>query len=68
MFNCFLQIFYSLLMMLSRHNYNTRNNSQASTETNDNPENNPTPCETSDLILYLEKKLLSRFDSLDRKY
>ena len=32
----------------------TRNNSQASSETNDNPENNPTPCETSDLILNLE--------------
>ena len=67
MFNCFLQIFYSLLMMSSHHNYNTRNNSQASTETNDNPENNPTPCETLDLILNLEKKLLSRFDSLDKE-
>ena len=45
--------------MSSHHNYNTRNNSQASSETNDNPENNPTPCETLDLILNLEKKLLS---------
>ena len=54
-------------MMSSYHNYNTRNNSQASSETNDNPENNPTPCETSDLILNLEKKLLSRFDGLDKE-
>ena len=53
--------------MSSHHNYKTRNNSQASTETNDNPENNPTPCETSDLILNLEKKLLSRFDGLDKE-
>ena len=67
MFNCFLQTFYSLLMMSSYHNYNTRNSSQASTETNDNPENNPTPCETSDLILNLEKKLFSRFDGLDKE-
>ena len=58
------KIFYSLLMMSSHHNYNIRNNSQASSETNDNPENNPTSCETSDLILNLEKKLLSRFDGL----
>ena len=65
MFNCFLQIFYSLLMMSSHHNYNTRNNSQASTKTNDNPENNPTPCETSNLNL--EKKLLSRFDGIDKE-
>ena len=53
--------------MSSHHNYNTSNNSQASSETNDNPENNPTPCETSDLILNLEKKLLSRFDGLDKE-
>ena len=53
--------------MSSHHNYNTRNNSQASSETNDNPENNPTPCETLDLILNLEKKLLSRFDGLDKE-
>ena len=67
MFNCFLQIFYSLLMMSSHHNYNTRNNSQASTEANDNPETNLTPCETSDLILNLEKKLLSRFHGQDKE-
>ena len=40
---------------------------ETSTETNDNPRNNPTPCETSDLILNLEKKLLSRFDGLDKE-
>ena len=40
---------------------------ETSSETNDNPENNPTPCETSDLILNLEKKLLSRFDGLDKE-
>ena len=53
--------------MSSHHNYNIRNNSQASSETNDNPENNPTSCETSHLILNLEKKLLSRFDGLHKE-
>ena len=53
--------------MSSHHNYNTKNNSQASSETNYNPVNNPTPCDTSDLILNLEKKLLSRFDGLDKE-
>ena len=52
--------------MSSHHNYN-RNNSQASSETNDNPENKPTPCETSDLILNFEKKLLSQFDGQDKE-
>ena len=32
--------------MPSHHNFNSRINSQASTEANDNAENNPTPCET----------------------
>ena len=33
----------------------------------ENPETNPTPCETSDLILKLEKTMLSRFDDLDKE-
>lgn len=62
--------------MMSSHNYNTRHNSLASNERNDvpesnstidNQENNPTPCETTDLIINLEKKLLSRFDGLDNE-
>ena len=32
-----------------------------------NPETNPNPCETSDLILKLEKTILSRFDGLDKE-
>ena len=53
--------------MGSQHNYNTRNNSIVPTDQNDTPENNPTHCETSDLIRNLEKKMLSRFDGLDKE-
>lgn len=54
-------------MMQAQHSYNTRNNSQVSTENNETPEINPTPCETSALILNLEKTMLSRFDGLDKE-
>ena len=54
-------------MMSLQHNYNTRNNSVASTEQNETPRNDSTHCETSDLILSLEKKMLSRFDGLDNE-
>lgn len=50
-----------------QHSYNTRNNSTVSNDHNDTPEKNPTQCETSDLILNLEKKMLSRFDGLDKE-
>ena len=54
-------------MMQAQHSYNTRHNSQALTEMSENPETNPNPCETSDLILKLEKTMLSRFDGLDKE-
>lgn len=56
--------------MSAPHSYNTRNNSLVSTDQNDQndtPENNPTHCETSNLILNLEKTMLSRFDGLDKE-
>ena len=54
-------------MMQAQHSYNTRHNSQALTEMSENPETNPTPCETSDLILKFENTMLSRFDGLDKE-
>ena len=45
------------------HNYNTRHNPLVA----NNEENNVSDPQTSDLIINLEKKILSRFDGLDKE-
>ena len=45
------------------HNYNTRHNPLVAT----NEENNVSDPQTSDLIIKLEKKILSRFDGLNKE-
>ena len=45
------------------HNYNTRCNSLVA----NNEENNISDPQTSEFIINLEKKILSRFDGLDKE-
>ena len=45
------------------HNYNIRHNPLVA----NNEENNVSDTQTSDLIINLEKKTLSRFDGLDKE-